>query len=443
MSKNVYIASKPRYEILDGLRGVAAMLVVAYHLFETYYEGKPDQPINHGYLAVDFFFVLSGFVIGYAYDDRWKPHPLSPGLTPIPSPMGEGGIKGEGERHYMTHWAFFKRRLIRLHPMVIFGTLFGAVMFYFGSCSTFPLINDTPWYMVIAVMLWCFTMIPLPSTMDIRGWAETNPLNGPAWSLQWEYLANILYALLVRRFSKLLLGVCVAVFACFTIILCLNIDVFGFLEERSWAAYTVVGGWSTTPDQLQVGLTRLLYPFFCGLFLSRMGWLIKVKGGFWWCSLFIVVLLGMPWLGMGTEGDSRWTNGLYEAFCIIVCFPLIVSIGAGSSVKGGKSEAINKTAIEREQSEACFDSAEREQVRPEVKFLGDISFPLYITHYPLIYMQMSWVDGHKDAPLGTHIFVSVCIFVLAIGLAYAALKLYDLPVREWLKGKLFTKSIAK
>ena len=75
----LYLASKPRYEILDGLRGVAAMLVVAFHLLETYYHMEPDQPINHGYLAVDFFFVLSGFVIGYAYDDRWeKPHPLSP-----------------------------------------------------------------------------------------------------------------------------------------------------------------------------------------------------------------------------------------------------------------------------------------------------------------------------------------------------------------------------
>ena len=66
-NSNVYLASKPRYEILDGLRGVAAMLVVAYHLFETYYHGAPDQPINHGYLAVDFFFVLSGFVAYAAY----------------------------------------------------------------------------------------------------------------------------------------------------------------------------------------------------------------------------------------------------------------------------------------------------------------------------------------------------------------------------------------
>jgi len=399
MSKNVYLASKPRYEILDGLRGVAAVLVVAYHLFETYFEGSPDQPINHGYLAVDFFFVLSGFVIGYAYDDRWNK---------------------------MTTWAFFKRRLIRLHPMVIFGTLFGALMFYFGSCSTFPLINDMTWYMVVMVMLWCFTMIPLPNGMDIRGWGETNPLNGPAWSLQWEYLANILYALVVRRFSKLLLGICVAVFACFTIILCLNIDVFGVLAERSYAAYTVIGGWSTTPDQLQIGFTRLLYPFFCGLLVSRFMnggnktfnfqfSSFNLKHGFWWCSLFIVILLCMPWLGLGTEGDSRWTNGLYEAFCILVCFPIIVAIGAGSSVKGGKSAAINK-------------------------FLGDISYPIYITHYPLIYMQMSWAESHKDAPLGMHIFVAVSIFFLAIGLAYAALKLYDLPIREWLKKKWFAST---
>ena len=119
-------------------------------------------------------------------------------------------------------------------------------------------------------MFWCFTMIPLPNTMDIRGWAETNPLNGPAWSLQWEYIANILYALVIRRLSKVALGICVAVFAVLTVILCLNIDLTGFLEARNWASYTVVGGWSTTPDQLQVGLTRLLYPFFCGLLISRL-----------------------------------------------------------------------------------------------------------------------------------------------------------------------------
>ncbi len=386
MSNNVYFASKPRYEILDGLRGVAAMLVVGYHLFETYFFGAPDQPINHGYLAVDFFFVLSGFVIGYAYDDRWN---------------------------RMSTWNFFKRRLIRLHPMVIFGTLIGVLLFYFGDCQSFPLINDTPWYAVLLVMFWAFTMIPLSTDLDIRGWAETNPLNGPTWSLQWEYIANILYALFVRRFSKTVLAICVGLFAVMTVILCFNIDVTGLLCLRH-QTYTVIGGWSLAPDQLQVGFTRLLYPFFCGLLISRVGKLIKVKGGFWWCSLMVAVLMCMPWMGLSETGDGRWTNGLYEAICILVLFPLIVMIGAGSSVKGGKSEAINK-------------------------FLGDISYPIYITHFPLIYMQMSWADKHSDAPVSTHIFVSVCIFLLSIAVAYAAFKLYDLPVREWLRKKLFKK----
>ncbi len=391
MDKNVYLASKPRYEILDGLRGVAAMLVVAYHLLETYFHSFPNQPINHGYLAVDFFFVLSGFVIGYAYDDRWD---------------------------RMSTWNFCKRRLVRLHPMVIFGTVLGAVLFYFGDCPSFPLLKDTPWHMVILVALWCFTMIPLPTSMDIRGWAETNPLDGAAWSLQWEYIANILYALFIRRLSKVALSACVAVFAVFTLILCLDIDVTGFLQARSYISYTVVGGWSLSPDQLQIGLTRLLYPFFCGLLISRTGRLIKVKGGFWWCSLLIVVLLGMPWMGMETMGPGRWTNGLYEAVCILVLFPLIVSVGAGSSVKGGKTAAINK-------------------------FLGEISYPLYITHFPLIYLQMSWAASHPDSPLSTHVAVAVSVFVLAIAVAYASFKIYDVPVREWLRKKLFKAAKAK
>ena len=113
-----YLASKPRYEILDGLRGVAAMIVVAFHLLETYSKGPAYQVLNHGYLAVDFFFVLSGFVIGYAYDDRWN---------------------------CMSLKGFFKRRLVRLHPMVIMGSLIGALFFYFGSAA-FPMIAGVQWW---------------------------------------------------------------------------------------------------------------------------------------------------------------------------------------------------------------------------------------------------------------------------------------------------------
>jgi peptidoglycan/LPS O-acetylase OafA/YrhL len=380
---STYLASKPRYEILDGLRGVAAMIVVAFHLFETYSKGPAYQILNHGYLAVDFFFVLSGFVIGYAYDDRWD---------------------------RMTTWDFFKRRLVRLHPMVIMGTLLGALLFYFGDCSDFPLINNTSWLKLILIMLFAFTMLPATTKMDIRGWHESNPLNGPAWSLQWEYIANILYATIIRHFSKTLLIIFLSFAAFLTLNLTMNWDVFNVFQVRNYAAYTVIGGWSLSSDQLCIGVSRLLYPFFAGLLISRINKLIKIRAGFWWCSLLIASLLVMPRIG-GTE--NMWMNGIYESLSIIIIFPLIVLMGAGSNVSG-RSITV------------C-------------KFFGEISYPLYITHYPLVYIQMSWVRSHPEAPLGTNIIVGVSVFIMAIAISYACLKLYDIPVRNWLKKNWLTK----
>lgn len=59
-------------------------------------------------------------------------------------------------------------------------------------------------------------------------------------------------------------------------------------------------------------------------------------------------------------------------------------------------------------------------------------FSLYITHYPMIYVQMNWAARHPDAPLGTHIWVAVSIFIASIAVAYASVKVYDLPMRAWL-----------
>ncbi len=68
---------RARYEVLDGLRGIAAILVVCFHLFEAHATNRFTQMFNHACLAVDFFFVLSGFVISYAYDARWGQGGLS------------------------------------------------------------------------------------------------------------------------------------------------------------------------------------------------------------------------------------------------------------------------------------------------------------------------------------------------------------------------------
>lgn len=69
------------------------------------------------------------------------------------------------------------------------------------------------------------------------------------------------------------------------------------------------------------------------------------------------------------------------------------------------------------------------------KWLGDISYPLYITHYPLVYAQMGWALEHKDAPVEQHIMVPGSLFYIAIGVAWASFKLYDIPVRKWLTEK--------
>ena len=157
---------KNHFEILDGLRGVAAVMVVIFHLFDAFsVDNHLIKIINHGYLAVDFFFLLSGFVIGYAYNDRWNKMSLK---------------------------IFFKRRLIRLHPMVIMGMIIGAICFYFGASPIlFPQLSQVPFWKVLLTMFVGFTLLPLPTSMDIRGWGEMHPLNGPAWTLFFEYVGNI------------------------------------------------------------------------------------------------------------------------------------------------------------------------------------------------------------------------------------------------------------
>lgn len=382
------LSSKPRFEILDGLRGVAAMIVVAFHLFETYSTGPCDQILNHGYLAVDFFFVLSGFVIGYAYDDRWG---------------------------RMTTWDFFKRRLIRLQPMVILGTLIGAFWFYFGDAPAFALVAGTPWWKLLLILILGCLMFPTPPSMDIRGWKEINSLNGTAWSLMWEYVANILYALFIRRLGIKLLATFVLLSTFLTIDLAMNLDVLDLLSAREYAKYTVIGGFGLTPDQIYIGIARLLYPFFAGLLLYRLGKRFRINiphGGMTWCSLAVAAVLVMPHLG----GDRpNWINGLYCVVVILLVFPAIVAAGAGSQLVGKKTTSI------------C-------------KFLGLISYPLYITHYPMIYVQMNWVAQHPKAPLGTHIWVAVSIFIVSIAVAYASVKVYDLPIRAWLSGKYLHRS---
>jgi peptidoglycan/LPS O-acetylase OafA/YrhL len=371
--------SKKHYPILDGLRGVAAILVVLFHILETFTGGDHSkQIINHGYLAVDFFFLLSGFVIGYAYDDRW---------------------------HTMSLTDFFKRRLIRLHPMIIMGMLIGAVTFYNQDSIFFPAIAGTPFWKLIVVTLVGFTLIPLPLSMDIRGWTEMHPLNGPAWSLFFEYVANILYALIIRKFSKTLLAVFVFIGGAALLHLAIT-SPHG----------DVIGGWSLEPAQLRIGFTRLCYPFFMGLLLSRVAKPGHINNSFFWCCLLLIAALSVPRVG---NNEHVWMNGLYDSLTILIVFPLIVYLGASGSLQNKFSLAVNK-------------------------FLGDISYPLYIIHYPFIYLYMAWVSKHKEYIAGPSprielVIAASVVFAVVITVAYLCVKFYDVPVRNWLTNRFMNK----
>ena len=367
--------SKNHYVVLDGLRGIASLMVVAFHLFEPFSQGDATkQIINHGYLAVDFFFMLSGFVIAYAYDERWS---------------------------RMTQWEFYKRRLIRLQPMVIMGSLIGAALFYFQAGPAFPLIAGTPvWKMLLVMVVGC-TLLPLPISMDIRGWQEMHPLDGPAWSLFFEYIANILYAVGLRKLSKTALGVFVFLAA----LLLVQLAVFGDRGD-------LIGGWSLDATQLHIGFARLLFPFFAGILLCRLGARIQMKSAFGVASLLLIVALTLPRFG-GT--DHHWMNGIYDALCVIFVFPIVVAVGAGEKRVEGLSIRV-------------------------ARFFGDLSFPLYITHYPLIYIYTGWVV--RSHPTGAQgIVPALLVAVAAIAIAYASLKLYDEPVRRWLSKKFLQRTV--
>jgi len=362
------LVNKPHYPVLDGLRGVAAIIVVTFHLAEPLATSHLDILVNHGYLAVDFFFLLSGFVIGYAYDDRWAK------LTPAD---------------------FIKRRIERLQPMVVLGMTLGAVGFYFTDATLWPLIHTVPAWKVLLVMLIGYTILPVPLSLDIRGWQEMHPLNSVGWSLFFEYIANILYAFLIRKLSNKVLSIILGIAAI-------------ALAHMAITNGDVGGGWTLNLEQVRIGFTRMMYPFFGGLLLYRVTKPTQIKNAFLWCSILVAAVLYMPRIG---GAATLWLNGIYESVCIIFVFPLIVYLGASGFLHTTTEKAV------------C-------------KFLGEISYPLYLVHYPLVYFYVAWISDHKGVTLTQMWPYALMILAGAIILAYAALKWYDEPIRKWLKTKL-------
>ena len=372
--------TKPHYELLDGLRGVAAILVLFYHIFEGFSfaevtNGEGDgiiTTLNHGHIAVDFFFILSGFVISYAYDSRWKS---------------------------MNTWQFFKRRLIRLHPMLVMGAVIGFLAFAFVGFERWDGTMAPAGWVMTALLLTMFMIPAMPGLpYEVRGNGEMFPLNGPGWSLFFEYIGNILYALIIRRFSTKIL-------AAFTLLLGI-VHAWFFIGNIS--GYDMIGvGWTIDEINFWGGLVRMLFPLSMGMLLARTFKPHKIKGAFWICSLILIFLFAVPYI-KPCGGIS--INSLYEFVCIAFIFPFVVWLGACGNSNGKITHKANK-------------------------LLGDLSYPLYIVHYPIMYIFYTWLIEKRYYTLEECWPTALLVVASSILLALACLKLYDEPVRRWLGNK--------
>lgn len=351
---------KPHYAVLDFLRGVAAAVILVFHYLEMIYPvDYSENLLGHGFLAVDFFFCLSGFVIGYAYDER----------------IGRIGVK-----------KFLKNRLIRLHPLVILGTIIGLVG-YFAD----PFVENTfapGWGKITGAVLLSLLLLPSPF-LPYRG-GGLFPYNTPSWSLFFEYIANIVYALLLSRLKRGWLVVLWFVSAA-----CL----LYYGKKSGW----LIGGWDITsvPD----GFARVGFSFITGLLIFRFNLIGKNNFGLLLPTLLLLGVFFFP------HRDNDWIT---ESFLVILVFPVIISLGAGTVVSG--------------------------KVRQFCDFIGRLSYPLYMTHITTVWIFGNYYNLYKPAGIQLILIVSGLI-AFNLLTAYLAMRWFDEPIRKWLNKNKSQKEV--
>ncbi|WP_246496136.1 acyltransferase family protein [Chitinophaga varians] len=343
-------AGKQHFAILDGLRGIAAIVVVIFHFMEIVYSDYSKNFAGHGFLAVDFFFCLSGFVIAYAYDDR----------------MPQLRLRD-----------FFRSRLIRLHPLVALGAVLGLLTFLFD-----PLMGPPAGYGFGKItMLFITTLLLVPYPVMPERFFNLFCMNAPAWSLWWEYIANIFYALVLwrlRRHLLLVLGFIAAV----------------ILTVVAYKAGNLMGGWSK--DTFWQGGARLLYSFTAGMLVYRFRLIIPNRLGFPGVTLLLLLGLFMPYF------PHNW---LVELVIVLFYFPALVALGAGARL----APWLEKPCT----------------------FSGKISYPLYMTHYGFMWIFAHYLEVYKPAMSTLAIVIPAGVIALMM-LGWIAMVGYDQPLRNYL-----------
>ncbi|MCT8001226.1 acyltransferase [Sphingomonas sanguinis] len=331
---------KPHFVTLDAARGIAAIAVMIHHIGLE----NGSNILRRGFFAVDFFLILSGFVIALSYDRKLR-----------------GDLSFNG---------FMKLRIARLWPMVVLGGILAIAAY-----ATNPQPDVSGWALAFQ-----FALIPI-----VTG-GLLFPANPPLWSLLYEIAANGVHALLLARLSlRQLTALFLALVAIDFAILALH---------HFWAA-------GFTIAQAPYAVARILTGYVMGMLMFRLyqgGQLPKIKAPFYLPLLLILVPLLVP---------KILSERIVAVLALGCVFPAAMLLG------------INNPCPARWQS--------------AMKWLGGISFPLYITHMPIIHLWQS--TGLFDHSTRYGWLVWSLPVITAIAAAAVFERFYDLPLRTWLKAR--------
>ena len=355
-----------KFEVLDALRGFCALIVVLLHFSENYAVNGLSPILPHGCLPVEYFFILTGFALTYAYDGRWD---------------------------RMTLGGFFRRRLVRMQPLVVIGSVIGAMCYliapgvYSGQVPGGGLNVGQ----VLLLTLWCCTMLPAPRSL---GWVLLHPLQGPLWTMLYIYFANVLYALVLRHLKTWILGVLAVGAIGFTLWIGVMNGGFHGGPSWKWTRWANVGA-----------LARMAFPVLAGMVIARKGWRIPTgRAGLWVCVAVLAGIFFAP-----NFLPDRTLNGLFESAAVVIGMPLVLLCGVGGTIGNARLASV------------C-------------RFLGAYSFPLYATHYSMTMLNRAWIAANPDAPFAMHMAVACSFAAFALMNGYVAMRLSE-GLSSWFSKK--------
>lgn len=323
-----------RFVALDGVRGIAAIAVMALHITG----GTGLQWVHRAWLSVDLFFCLSGFVIAHAYGQK-----ITDGM----------GFK-----------AFAKARVWRLAPVFLLGAVLGiagGVIVYEQNSAEVSLPE------LITLSVFGLLLIPYFAASHLpfmRGTSDGHlyPLNSPSWSLFFELIANGFYYFFAGRSTRFFAGVALASLAVWVVTM-----VCGYSPNSGWDMHNFLGGFP-----------RVMFSFCVGVMCHRFhrSTTLNLAPFAPWAVALMLVVFCLP--------GSKVITGL----ALLTLGPLVVLTNAQAQPS--------------------------RHVASVLGWLGAISYPLYMIHFPLARVWGAYVLPHSTMPVWAE-----SLALIGVGLLFA------------------------